>query len=67
MLNPVELLRQRCAGKAKSAVAEEMQVSPQYLSDVLAERREPGPKMLDALGLERVVTYRRKRKGADRD
>lgn len=36
-------------------------VSPAYVSDILAGRREPGKLVLDALGLERVVTYRRKK------
>lgn len=30
-----------------------------YVSDVLAGRKEPAGKMLTALGLERVVTYRK--------
>jgi hypothetical protein len=32
-----------------------------YVSDVLAGRKEPAGKMLAALGLERVVTYRKVR------
>lgn len=35
-------------------------VSPAYLSDVMNGRREPGPKILDALGLEPVTFYRPK-------
>ena len=31
-----------------------------YLNDVLKRRREPGPKILDALGLECVKLYRAK-------
>ncbi len=34
-----------------------MGVSPSYLSDVLAGRREPGPKILAALGLSRRPAY----------
>ena len=33
-------------------------VSPQYLSDVLRGHREPGPRLLEALGLRRVVEFR---------
>jgi hypothetical protein len=33
-------------------------ISPAYLSDVLAGRREPGEKILAAMGLERVLSYR---------
>ena len=35
-------------------------VSQQYVNDVLKGRREPGESILKALGLERVVSYRRK-------
>ena len=34
-------------------------ILPQYVSDVLRGRRDPGPQILAALGLEKVVTYRR--------
>lgn len=33
--------------------------SPQYLSDVLKGRREPGEAILKALKVERVTTYRK--------
>jgi transcriptional regulator with XRE-family HTH domain len=36
-------------------------MSQQYINDVLNGRRDPGPKVLAALGLERVTTYRRVR------
>lgn len=35
-------------------------VSPAYVSDVLHSRREPGPALLEALGLVRIVRYRAK-------
>lgn len=35
-------------------------ISPAYLSDVLSGRRDPGPKILDALGLEPVTLYQPK-------
>lgn len=34
-------------------------LAPGYVSDVIHGRKEPGKKILDALGLERVITYRR--------
>ncbi len=37
-------------------------VSAQYVNDVLNGRKEPGRKILDAIGLERVVTHRKKPK-----
>jgi len=36
-------------------------VSQQYVNDVLAGRREPGDAILNAMGIERVVTYRTKK------
>lgn len=44
-------------GQAK-LYAKHIGVSPQYLNDVLRGRREPGKKILRALGLEKVVLYR---------
>ena len=35
-------------------------ISEQYLSDVLRCRREPGPKILDRLGLVKMLVYRKK-------
>lgn len=47
------------AGSQKN-FAQQQGLSEQYVSDVLNRRREPGQKMLDALGLERIVGYREK-------
>lgn len=41
-------------------------ISPQYLCDVLRGRREPGAKLLDALGYRRLVVYEQIRKSARR-
>jgi hypothetical protein len=32
-------------------------ISPQYLSDFMTGKKTPGPLILDALGLRRVVMY----------
>lgn len=45
--------------KTQREVAEELGVSASYLNDYLHFRREPGAKLLEALGLRRVVTYAR--------
>lgn len=45
---------------SQKALAGALGVSESYLSDVILGRREPGDKLLDAMGLERVVTYRNK-------
>ena len=57
----VKMLLQRAkrAG-SQQALAEALGVTPAYLSDVLGGRREPGPKILAALGLRRRVVYVRR-------
>jgi DNA-binding transcriptional regulator YdaS (Cro superfamily) len=47
----------RKAGTAK-AWAVQAGVSEAYVSDIRLGRRDPGPAVLAALGLERVVRYR---------
>ncbi len=42
----------------QKALAAHLKVSEQYLSDVLAGRKEPGPKLCAAFGYERVIHYR---------
>ena len=59
MANPILELKKRVAGSTQVAVAAELGVSTQYVCDVLRGTRQPGPKILTALGLERHVTYRR--------
>lgn len=39
-------------------LAKELGISPQYLSDVMTGKSEPGPAILEALGYERVVLYK---------
>jgi len=55
-----ELLAAECI-KAGSQIAwaKAHGVSGAYVSDVLAGRRDPGEAVLKALGLERVVIYRK--------
>lgn len=54
-----QLLHSAClkAGGRK-CFAEQADISQQYICDVLNGRREPGQSVLEALGLERVITYR---------
>ena len=42
---------------SQKTVAFNFGISPQYLSDILRHRREPGGKVLRVLGLKKVVTY----------
>lgn len=60
-LSPVEELRAACerAGSQKRW-AQINGVSDAYVCDVLSGRREPGDAILNGLGLERVVSYRRR-------
>lgn len=60
--NQVRTQLRRATEKAGTALnwARAHDVSTAYLSDVMTGKRQPGEKILDALGLERVVTYRRK-------
>jgi transcriptional regulator with XRE-family HTH domain len=46
------------AAGSQQAFARQCDISAQYINDVLRGRREPGQKILTALGVERVVTYR---------
>ena len=54
-----KILRAACANRGgQKNFAESAGVSQQYVSDVLNGKREPGGAILDALNIERVVTYR---------
>ena len=53
----IRKLKRLCKDRAQAEVARELGVSKQYLGDVLLGRSEPGPLILDALGLERKVIY----------
>jgi hypothetical protein len=54
------MLRRACreAGAAVSW-AKAHKLSPAYVSDVLNGRRDPGPAICDALGIEAEMTYRK--------
>lgn len=53
-------IRKSCdAAGGQSRWAEQHDLSPAYVSDVLHGRRDPGPKILAALGYVRRVTYQR--------
>lgn len=58
MKDPLAMLKRRQGTRSQKALAEELGITPSYLCDVLQRRRDPGPQVLRALGLERVVTYR---------
>lgn len=56
------LERKALAPGGQQAVARTLGISSAYLSDIIGGKRQPGKKVLNALGLECVVTYRRKAK-----
>ena len=58
------LLRECEKAGSMSEWAKENYVSPGYVSDVVNGRRLPGGSILAALGLERVVTYRKVKSNA---
>ena len=65
-LDPRAILQKRLdAGISMRTLATELGVSAAYISDILAGNRDPGPAVLEPLGLECDVevtkTYRRKR------
>src|SRR5215471_7956242 len=67
-LDPIAELMRACAeagSKRRWALAHG--VTAVYVGDVLAGKREPGPAILDALEIERLVIYRRKQEGNDHD
>jgi DNA-binding transcriptional regulator YdaS (Cro superfamily) len=55
----MKLIRSKCSEDTQLAYAKELGVSPSYLCDILKGRREIGPKVLERMGMERVIQYRR--------
>ena len=59
----IELLQKQIArAGSQNAYAREIGVSQPYLNDVMNGRREPGPAILRALGLEGVLMFEKKKK-----
>jgi hypothetical protein len=56
----LEVIRREVAvSGSQGNAARRLRVSPQYLCDVLKGRREPGQKLLDALGYCRIAVYKK--------
>ena len=51
------LLVKRAAASSQTALARELGVQPSVLCDTIKGRRDPGPTLIAALGLSRVVSY----------
>lgn len=55
----LDRLRSEISAKGSAtAWAAQAGCSPSYVSDVLAKKREPGPLILQQLGLESITVYR---------
>lgn len=54
----IKMLRAYCATQGSQvAAAARLGVSVQHVNDILHGHRKPGPKILKALGLKKVVSY----------
>ncbi len=52
-----DLLREKLKGGTQNDLAHDLGISPAYLCDVLGGFRNPGVKLLRALGLSKSVDY----------
>lgn len=57
-----EILRALMGSGTQKDLADKLGVSQPFLCQVINRKREPGKDLLDAIGAERVVTYRQKAK-----
>lgn len=55
----IDLLRAYQGARSQKAFAEELGCSTAYLCDIYAGNRDPGPKVLEAIGLKEEKIYRR--------
>lgn len=53
----IELLRKKQGDRPAKCLAEELGITPQYLSDVFLGKRDIGPAILGPLGLESQIVY----------
>jgi DNA-binding phage protein len=57
--DPVEILKERAKREGKAALARRLGISRTGLYYVLEGQRQPGRKVLRALGIEQKVSYRK--------
>lgn len=53
----IALLRKKQAGRPAYQLAEELGITASYLSDLFLGKKNPGPKLLTALGLTQKTIY----------
>jgi hypothetical protein len=58
----IAMIMSRRGDMNKAAYAEHLGISRQFMSDVATGKRGPSKIMLDSVGMERVLVYRRKRR-----
>jgi len=56
-----------CQFSTQTMAARSMGIHPNFLSDVLNRRLPIGPTIMEIIGVEKVVTYRKKETQADGD
>jgi transcriptional regulator with XRE-family HTH domain len=61
-MDPIALVRRLVEEKGLSQASRDLGVSVSYVCNMMKGRADPGPLVLEALGLERVVTYRKRPK-----
>lgn len=53
----IALLEKKQGNRTAGELAEELGISPAYLSDIFKGKRNAGPKVLEQLGLQQTVVY----------
>lgn len=53
----LEMLLEKQGDRPAYKLADELGISPAYLSDIMRGKSEPGPSILEALGLEKETVY----------
>ena len=53
----ISKLKEIIQGGSQRSCAQQLGISEAYLSDILSGKRDPGPKLLEPIGLIRVVSY----------
>jgi len=61
MLDPISVIESRLRTTSQRQLAAQLGISASFMGDIVQGRRPPSDRVIDALGLERVVIYRRKK------
>ena len=59
-VDPKQVVAKMVADHGLTRAAKQMGVSVPYLCNIMKGRADPGPLVLETLGIEKVVTYRLK-------